>query len=139
MHQLRRDVVEGHGGVGAAILSVLGRIKLVLPIPEIRILRSGNDNLFRDEGEESRFPGLVPRVPGGDVEAVEALPHLDVLGSFVVAAAKTCCKSCVGFRPEMPHGTNRGDCKLTGDEIPISAHPLNRFGLGHKKSNEKWI
>ena len=87
VHQLGRDVVEGHGGVRAALLTVLGRIKLVLPIPEFRILGSGNDNLFRNEGEESRPPVLVPRVSGGHVEAVEALSHLDVFGSIGIETA----------------------------------------------------
>ena len=46
VHLLGLDVVESDGGVGAAAFAVVGRIKLVLPVPEVHVLGSGRNDII---------------------------------------------------------------------------------------------
>ena len=46
IHLLRCDVMESDGGVRAAALAVISRIKLVLPVPEVHVLGSGRYDII---------------------------------------------------------------------------------------------
>ena len=46
IHLLGCDVMESDGGVRAAALAVISRIKLVLPVPEVQVLGPRGNNII---------------------------------------------------------------------------------------------
>ena len=87
VHHIRTDVMKGYRTVRATVQSVLRVVVDVLPVPEILVDVVGYEMVLGHEGKETSSSVWIARVHRTHTHALEALAHLDVLGTTAVLTA----------------------------------------------------